>query len=1659
MKKLFFSMAMLCLLLSVKLRAQTLKSDMDHLFQPLNKAAITSGYLHDKVPWMGNLSRFDGSFDTLCNRSNFIQLYTELYNSCVKPQNDLIHPDSLLKKLTSYSENGLNPLMFLSFNYNTISFDAKDNNLIGYDSINAQLFDVQGRTSSPYDISYSFVFSTANHSNISKKCIFFYDPSLIFSNISASNINSLKVDFGDGAGYRTLMPNDRIEITYNDTGIKELKVELTLNNNGSLNTYYAKSYFQADDESYLVKEYKQHSPWAQGIDNDINDYLKPEILFKLNDRTHILYTYIDTITQNYYTNTTGIPPVNCVKTSERTIIDFDVLTTIAYGYDNGTSHDIHTCIKKPLVIVEGIDFKNDGESQFDQQFNKCGSNGLGDFLSGKQWDYGSTFKRAQWDKSWEAIKDAPKVLDALRKEGYDIIYVDFYDGARDMEQNAMFVVDIIKKINNEYGSCKEQDIAVLGASMGGQVAKYALSYMETNKIKHCSRLYVSFDSPHRGANIPIGLQLTLQYLDGYVPKMEPKYIMLATNKAVTQLLNNHVLAFNFGTHQDRTDWVNKVQQVGNFPKLTRNIAVCNGSTNSLQYPFAPGEILARFGRWSSAFNGKGLRWLQGPYADIFALAGTNGDKDKNKHHVVAMCNSRIKNYVEYEVPAGTPNWDNCPGGGRSDLKSFNVNAVIWNSKAFHETFCFIPTISSLDVNTNDINYNVVQNWPTFKKPHPNGDSPFEAYFGQENENQGHVTMYEDNGEWIRKELVKNENDLPSVLPTSIAGNSYNYYNFANRCNRTLHSVVINANGKVQINGIGDATNLHVGVAGVGSDVLKNDYSNNIFEVNTSQCGTYVSMIDGGVFELGAANSQNKGWLNALEGSFITIYSGGILRINEGSKLIIKKGASLIIEQGAIIELNGPNALIEVEDGGVVHIADNATLSFTGTGRIKFTDFWPYYQNVTCGSNSRINLSGSSTVTPQRDHVVLEVAGDESLSLPDNLAEFKVENATINLGGNCRINAACPIWFNDVRVAATDPNQLHRGLHTFGQGNIHITMSTFKNGVWGIHADNSYYRQTIQVNNTTFRDCNTGIYVYDKGLVFDNLEFENCNTGVFAVHMSKSSNISHSFHTGAPYSHATSVKFIGMSGGNLTATGNDFSWNTTSGLWYKGPALTLRCNRINNNAFGVYATPITLNMSEAYSKTAGRNKVTDNTFHNIQLPYCTNILLEKGYNDFSFDNAFTGYKSIVGKSNNYHWMMVDANGVIQNITNITLNASNNHWDANANDNNPNQRMVVKHRNAIVTQPVTVVDASPLATGIIQPMSQCPPSIIFDNPSIALPPGDGGVNINGTLFIGVPIEQAVSQALMVQYQDNNLLTAIDMWHDIITHVNYKMSTIGVRKLIDLSYGKMLEALGDAAADGSLPITRDGNMHPTFDKVIAVNNYFLTNAPTTQNGEIVPGEVILSTNGSFGTINPEPDPNNPDLILEPAPVEEATDYGRKLELNYNTAFTYRMAELRQTCLDQLNAMQTWVAIEDLPLLNYYQCILEKEIAVINGSISKYAIDSIEICQYPEGMLQEVYMKPAFNSNESNNSNELKAKKVLIAPNPTNGITNIEIQLIKDSEVSLNIADVTGKKIKQLVNTTTLFEGVNNVNIDLSSYSAGVYIIEIKIGNTTKKLKLVKE
>jgi Secretion system C-terminal sorting domain/PKD-like domain/Putative serine esterase (DUF676) len=122
---------------------------------------------------------------------------------------------------------------------------------------------------------------------------------------------------------------------------------------------------------------------------------------------------------------------------------------------------------------------------------------------------------------------------------YDVIYVDWNNGVTFLQRNAYVLQEVIKWVNDNKTTTTEN--VVLGQSMGGLIARYALKDMENRGLPHDTRLYVSHDAPHLGANTPVSVQMSARHLRNlYVNTPVP----LVTGEIIVPLIYNFAEGFS-----------------------------------------------------------------------------------------------------------------------------------------------------------------------------------------------------------------------------------------------------------------------------------------------------------------------------------------------------------------------------------------------------------------------------------------------------------------------------------------------------------------------------------------------------------------------------------------------------------------------------------------------------------------------------------------------------------------------------------------------------------------------------------------------------------------------------------------------------------------------------------------------------------------------------------------------------------------------------------------------------------------------------------------------------------------------------------------------------------------------------------------------------------
>ena len=205
--------------------------------------------------------------------------------------------------------------------------------------------------------------------------------------------------------------------------------------------------------------------------------------------------------------------------------------------------------------------------------------------------------------------DFKSLLSTLSEMGYDVIFLREHPGNARIEIAGREIARFIRSINHKkatnYPNQHWENI-IVGFSAGGQHARYALMQLEKEHMHwgashHHTRLYIPFDSPHHGANIPMFTQAT--YYD-----LQRKFNILAMI-AYTYLKDggskdmaiNHILSSNLsntsGKYWDMdshptSERLELLDQFQNnfthfythtndlrrtYPTFTRNIAVSTGS--------------------------------------------------------------------------------------------------------------------------------------------------------------------------------------------------------------------------------------------------------------------------------------------------------------------------------------------------------------------------------------------------------------------------------------------------------------------------------------------------------------------------------------------------------------------------------------------------------------------------------------------------------------------------------------------------------------------------------------------------------------------------------------------------------------------------------------------------------------------------------------------------------------------------------------------------------------------------------------------------------------------------------------------------------------------------------------------------------------------------
>jgi hypothetical protein len=456
---------------------------------------VTSGIIYERVITAANLYNFNKvSTFNQANFGYFKQALSEMRNASNNTR--FVSLDQFKTTVAATTGNVVD-VAILNTQFQVLNYNEENPSAGGltFNTTTNKYATIAGKV--PFYTLHNTVIAPTKDYVTGASIVYKLRNDLYFRN-GARTIKKLVANFGDGIN-RTLinngvLTNNQYTINYTSSGEKVSTYVITYNDNSVMTTY-----------GMLYLHYDNGQP----ILNSVND---PPTACTINDPLKQDFSLrADIAFQGYRV---GDPTIKAK-------IDYRVF------YANGNNAKK---ILKPIIIIDGFD---PGDKR---QIEDCDCANIPDCEARNTSNgaFDPQLHRSMTDLMlyFEGNQER-QLLDKLRADGYDVIMVNhptyktddlntpsvnneevtIDGGAYYIESNAYALVKLITRVNEHLTTnASTAKIAMVGPSMGGQISRYALAYMEKNNLPHNTYLWISVDSPHLGANIPMGDQALLYLL-------------------------------------------------------------------------------------------------------------------------------------------------------------------------------------------------------------------------------------------------------------------------------------------------------------------------------------------------------------------------------------------------------------------------------------------------------------------------------------------------------------------------------------------------------------------------------------------------------------------------------------------------------------------------------------------------------------------------------------------------------------------------------------------------------------------------------------------------------------------------------------------------------------------------------------------------------------------------------------------------------------------------------------------------------------------------------------------------------------------------------------------------------------------------------------------
>ena len=861
--------------------------------------------------------------------------------------------------------------------------------------------------------------------------------------------------------------------------------------------------------------------------------------------------------------------------------------------------------QKPVVVVEGFEGT-------DQPFG---------YLHYESVSTGYVFN-SNGDRIYTHMSKLAWLMDSLLSRNHDIVYVDFEESKLAVEENAETLLQVLQWIQQQ---TPEQATSVVGASLGGLITRYALLHAQEQGCCVGVGAYATFDSPHRGAFIPVGIQAQTERLAALFPAVKalsnPWDYTLAS-KAAHQMLVSHYNPVAKASYEAFQRTI-----ANRHPSGMYSYGVCNGSIEGLFSE--PEDSLDRYiaygwernvpvGHHIGAlpdtlqFNRQGVRQnMQVVGARSEAHTGQRNylmesSKLKNIWRVAQMRWTSMSGAASAQliyslghatnfIPANVVNaaveriqlvthqklqslyYASLQQGRRVPKAQYlhafdHIPGSLTDTpesfdypfvRVFNQTHCFIPSFSALDLRYDSLRIDQRIN-----------EIPFTSFYAPISDDQDSAKnqMHIETTEEIIEYILSQFHSIYASYNQPITG-TYNDampLGMAQRYQSNLSGVQIAIGGHLKLACQGPVGKSNSTTLAAADQKLS-------FYVGPGCKGSTLEVL--GRLDVGDHPDRTAD-LYIKKGSTLVLFAKSNTVIGPGSRLIIEEGAKLIIHPKAELHLNG-GSLVQ---HGILEILAGATFSPLASGTIELQ------------STTVFEGSGAIALASQ------DIKVDGAVRVPSQIAYMHWADIHCSLSNLGTLELETKGEFKHCRFEHIGAKP-YLSLVALGP-ELLLDECRFIKGIAGVTiADTTNW----SMNHTYFNGCEVGLKALSTPASFESNTFEHCVIGAQ----------------------------LEATGGGVAISRSNFKHCKNVGLAVSNVHLRITCSTFQFNKVGLRVQEGALDMARHASTTWINNDTA------VYLRQVKGLDLAQGHNRFQGNVGYDLYGTIDPKT-----AIARSNGMLQ-----------------------------------------------------------------------------------------------------------------------------------------------------------------------------------------------------------------------------------------------------------------------------------------------------------------------------------------------------------------------------------------------------------------------------